>query len=198
MPKGAFQDCCCQWPLPCGKPLLIHASTGDPPILAGGFGWVFCEVTAPFLMVLVHRFCLYSPRLETLFPSVLWKSYNQIPLAFKVRFPGNSQSLCWSPGWESWHGVQNLYNSGKTPFVLLFSSLWVTNPAGIGFDFYCGCAPPTVHCVFFFVFGCGMYFCGEFQHPPVNGCSTASCDFGALAEGDECMSYSAILNWKLK
>ena len=98
MPKGAFQDCCCQWPLPCGKPLLIHASTGDPPILAGGFGWVFCEVTAPFLMVLVHRrFCLYSPRLETLFPSVLWKSYNQIPLAFKVRFPGNSQSLCWIP-----------------------------------------------------------------------------------------------------
>ena len=33
----------------------------------------------------------------SLFPPVLWKSYNQIPLAFKVRFPGDSQSLCWIP-----------------------------------------------------------------------------------------------------
>ena len=26
---------------------------------------------------------------------VLWKFYNQIPLTFKVKFPGDSQSLCW-------------------------------------------------------------------------------------------------------
>ena len=26
--------------------------------------------------------------------TVLWKFYNQIPLAFKVRFPGGSESLC--------------------------------------------------------------------------------------------------------
>ena len=29
-----------------------------------------------------------SARLESLFPSVLWKSCKQIPLAFKARFPG--------------------------------------------------------------------------------------------------------------
>ena len=29
--------------------------------------------------------------------SVLWKSYNQIPLVFKVRFPGDSQTLCQIP-----------------------------------------------------------------------------------------------------
>ena len=28
---------------------------------------------------------------------ILWKSYNQIPLVCKVRFPGDCQSLCWIP-----------------------------------------------------------------------------------------------------
>ena len=65
---------------------------------------------------------------------------------------------------------------------------------------------------FFFVFGHGVSFLGGFQHPPVDGCSTASgdfdvlavdgCstasgDFDVLARGDECPSfYSAILNQK--
>ena len=40
----------------------------------------------------------------------------------------------------------------------------------------------------------GIFYCG-FQYPPVNGRSTASCDFGVLTGGDEPMSfYSAILN----
>ena len=39
--------------------------------------------------------------------------------------------------------------------------------------------------------------CGRFQHPPVNGCSTASCDFGALAGRNKHLSfYSTILNRK--
>ena len=32
-------------------------------------------------------------------------------------------------------GLKYLHNSGRNSFVLLFSSLWVTNPAGMGFDF---------------------------------------------------------------
>ena len=28
---------------------------------------------------------------------VLWNSFNQIPIAFKVKFPGSSQFLCWIP-----------------------------------------------------------------------------------------------------
>ena len=36
---------------------------------------------------------------KSLFPPlpVLWKFYNPIPLSFKVKFPGGSQSLCWIP-----------------------------------------------------------------------------------------------------
>ena len=33
-------------------------------------------------------------RLEALFSPVLWKSCNQIPLAFRVKLPGGPQSLC--------------------------------------------------------------------------------------------------------
>ena len=52
-------------------------------------------VTALFPWILVHtRFCLCPPRMESLVPSVLWKSCNQILLTFKGRFPRGSQSLC--------------------------------------------------------------------------------------------------------
>ena len=62
-----------------------------PPTLAGSFGSVSCVVIAPFLWILVHpRFCLCPPRWESLFPPVLWKSYSQTPLAFKVRFARDS------------------------------------------------------------------------------------------------------------
>ena len=41
----------------------------------------------------------------------------------------------------------------------------------------------------------GYLFFGGLQYLPVNGCSTASCSFGALTGGDELTSfYSAILN----
>ena len=48
-------------------------------------GSVSCGVTAPFSWVQVH------------ISSVLWKFCNQITLAFKVKFPGGSQSLCQIP-----------------------------------------------------------------------------------------------------
>ena len=87
--------CCCWRPCPCAEPLPTHAYTGDSPKLAGGFASVSCGVTAPSLWVLVYViFCLCSPRLESLLPLVLWKSYNQILLAFKVRLPEGPQSLC--------------------------------------------------------------------------------------------------------
>ena len=45
---------------------------------------------------------------------------------------------------------------------------------------------------FSFAYGCGVSFFGGIQHSLVDGCSAASCNFGALAE-DECTSFSAIL-----
>ena len=66
--------------------------------------------------------------------------------------------------------------------VLMFSSLLVTHPAGIGIWFCCDLPLLPSRCGFFFLFRRGVSLFGGFQHPSVDGCSTASCDFGALAK----------------
>ena len=61
----------------------------------GKSGSVSFRVTAPFPWVLVcTRFCC---ALQESVSPVLWKFCNQIPLAFKVKFPRGSQSLCLIP-----------------------------------------------------------------------------------------------------
>ena len=98
-----------------------------------------------------------------------WKSCSQIPLAFKVRFPGDSQTLCQVPGLEAWCGVQNLNKSGKTSLVLLFFNL---SPTRWTWDLIIVILPLLLsHCGFFLVFGRGVSFFGGFWGPPVGGCS---------------------------
>ena len=144
MPKQTFPYSCRQPPRPCVEPLLTHTSTGDPLTLAGSFGSTSCGVTHLFLRVLVQaRFGLYLSRLESLFPPVLWKSCNQILLAFKVRFPRDSQSLSqvprlWSLTWCS-EPLQHWDNCG-----IIFLQFVGHPPSGYGIWFYHDCSPPTV------------------------------------------------------
>ena len=134
--------------------------TGDAPALAGIFGSVSCGVTAPFLWVLVcRRPCWCAPRLESLFPPVLWKSYNQIPLSSKPDSMGVPSPFVGSPGWEVWCEVQNLHSSWIT-LLLLFSRLFVTHPVGMGFDFVVIVPCLQSHCGIIFVFGQGVSFFG--------------------------------------
>ena len=87
--------------------------------------------------------CVCPPSLESLFLPVLWKSCDQIPLAFKVRFPGDSQRLCqirWL-GSLTW-GSEPL-QQWRTSLVLFFYSLWVTHLVGIRFHFIVLC--PSYH-----------------------------------------------------
>ena len=66
----------------------------------------------------------------------------------------------------------------------------------MGFDFIVIAPLLPSCCSSFFIFGHEVSFVGGFQGPPVDGCSTTSCNFGVLAGGDEYTSfYSAILNW---
>ena len=87
---------------------------------------------------------LLVPSKTGIFPPVLWKSYNQIPLAFKVRFPGDSQSLCWIPRlgsltwgseisqqWENFFAISVLQFVGHPP-----SGLW---------DLILSCSHPSYH-----------------------------------------------------
>ena len=67
---------------------------------------------------------------------------------------------CWPAGQIPWGfpiplSHQNLHHSGRTSLVL-FSSLWVTHPGGMGFDFIVIVPLLLSCCVFFFVFGCGF------------------------------------------
>ena len=107
--------------------------------------------------------CFCPPRLESLFPSVHWKAYNQIPLAPKAIFPGCPQLLCQVPVWEDWCGIQNLHNSMRTSLVLLFSSLWVTQPEGMRFGLVVIVPLLPSHCSFFFVFGWRYLFLMNFS-----------------------------------
>ena len=127
MSKGNFSDNCSQSPIPEMSPCSpIHPQETlqhQHVVLV-----VSCWVTAPFFWVLVQaKFCLCPPRLEFL---VLWKSCNQILLAFKVRLSGDSQPLCWvqvprlgslacgselSKQWESFFGIMVIQFAGHSP-----------------------------------------------------------------------------------
>ena len=68
------------------------------PTPAGSFGPASDMGHFSFLLGLgACKILFCPPRLESLFPLVLWKSCNQVPLAFRVIFPRGSQSVCWTP-----------------------------------------------------------------------------------------------------
>ena len=153
-------------PLPCGEPLLTHASTGGPPTLANSFGSVSCGVTASLLWILVHpKFFLCHPSLESLSPLVLWKACNHILLALKARFPGDSQSLCQIPrlGSLTWRSEpsqrwENLFGS-----IVLQS---VGRPPGrYGVRVYRDCALAAISLWRLCLWMWGVFFCG-LQRPP--------------------------------
>ena len=93
MPTGASQDCCCQCPCPCGRLLLINASQETLKQSQAGLAQslVGSLLLPPGFWGTQGFVCALQ---ESLFPPALWKLCNQIPLTFKVRFPGDSQFLC--------------------------------------------------------------------------------------------------------
>ena len=138
--------------------------------------------------------CVYPPRVESLFPPVLSKSCNQIPLAFKVWYCRNSSSCCQTPrlGSLTWGSELSLQWMDFCGIIVLH---FVSHPpSSYGIWFYCGCAPPTVSLWLLLCLDVGYLF-GEFQCLPVDDCSAVSCDSGVLVRGSESTSFfSAILN----
>ena len=139
--------------------------------------------------------CVCPPRVESLFPPVLLKSCNQIPLAFEVWFSGNSSSRCCSHrlGSLTWGSEPSLHWVDFCGIcVLQFVS---QPPSSYGIWFYFDCVPPTISLWLLLCLWMWGIFFGEFHCLPVNDCSAVSCDSGALAGGSESTSfYSAILN----
>ena len=105
------QDCCIQCPWHCSWPLSTHTSARDSRTPTGKSGLVTCGVTAPFSCA-QGFVCAHQESASR----VLWKFCNQIPLAFRVKFPGGSQSLCRIPSlgnllWslELWQQCENFF-----------------------------------------------------------------------------------------
>ena len=121
MPVGTSQECCCHCPAADYCWLSLHRR---PSNTSGRSFSVSCRATDPCLWVLLWtRFCLDPPRVESLFSSALWKSCNQIPLAFKV-----SQTL-WGflvslldP--QAGKPYLNLHNRNMWTFTMVREPLW--------------------------------------------------------------------------
>ena len=134
----------CQCPCACGEPLPIHASTGCPPTLVGSF------VQSPVGLVLLSSgtWCrqgfICALQAWSLISPVLWKSYNQGLLAFKFRFPGDSQSPCQilRLGRLTWDSEPS--QSGRTSLVFIALQFVGHPPSRYGIWFYCDCAPPAI------------------------------------------------------
>ena len=148
-------------------PAHPHLHRG-PPTLAGGFDSVSCGITAPFLWVLVSiKFCLCLPRLEFRFPQcygspVIKSHWPSMPDSLGIPSPfvrSRRGSLMWGSEPSQREGP---LTSGRTSLVLLFSSLWVTYTASMGFDFI-EIVPLLPSCCSFFVFGRRVSFLGGFQ-----------------------------------
>ena len=117
-----------------------------PSNISGYFGIsLLCSYCSFSLSLGAHNvfFCVCALQAWSLFLPVLWKSCDQIPLAFKVRFPGDSQRLCQIPWLGSLTWGSEPLQQWRTSLVLFFYSLWVTHLVGIRFHFIVLC--PSYH-----------------------------------------------------
>ena len=110
-------------------PVVSHSSPphppGDPPPVVGKSCSVSYWITSSSWVLMCPLLCVCPPRVESLFPPVLPKSCNQIPLPFKVWFSRNSSSRCWttrfgSLTWGSEPSLQWLDFCG----IIVLQRLW--------------------------------------------------------------------------
>ena len=104
---------------------------------------------------------------ESLFPQVPWKFCNQIPLFFKVRFPGDSQSLCQilRLGSLMW-GLEHLQQCEKFFGTIVLPVCGSPTWRVILMWLY----PPTISLLLLLCPWTWSIFFGGFQRPPVDGC----------------------------
>ena len=163
--------------------LPTHAPAGEPQALL----WGHCSFPlGPGAYIGFNFLC--PSRVESLFLPVPWRSCNQITLDFKVRFPGDSQSLCQIPrlGRPMWDfGPSQQCKNVLGIIVLQFVG---RQSSGYRIWFYHDCSPPTILLWFLLCPWMWDVFLWWVQCLSVDGCST-SCDCGVLAGDNECMSF---------
>ena len=108
-----------------------------PSKITGVLGSISCHCSFP--LGLDAPILFGPPRLESLFLPVLWKSYNQIPLVFKVRVSGDPQFLCLISRLRNSEPSQHWEN-----FVIIVLQFVGHLPSRYGISFYHDCVLPTI------------------------------------------------------
>ena len=90
--KDLCPHCCIQ----CPNPAAGHCQPMPPPETPGYSQASLAQSPVGTLLLCPGFWCSHAfvCALQESVSPVLWKFYNQIPLASKVKFPGGSQSLC--------------------------------------------------------------------------------------------------------
>ena len=115
----------------------------------------------------------------------------------KVRFPGDSQFLCWilKLGSLMW-GLKPLQQCAN--FLGIIVLQFVSCPTiGYGIWFYCDWVPPTISLQLLLCPWMWALLVWWGTTSSVNGCSTASCDCGVLM-GEETTLHMDITGWSTK
>ena len=96
-PIDSFPNCCCQCLCPCSEPQRPLPLQETLQYQQLGLARCFMGSLLFPLGPSTDESCEHPPIAEFLFPSVLWKSRDQTPLAFKAIFSGDFSSHCQNP-----------------------------------------------------------------------------------------------------
>ena len=104
-------------------------------------------------------------------------------LSFRVRFPGNSQSLCWIPKLGSLTWGSEPSQQWEIFFAIIVLQ-FVGHPLGRVWDLILSWLWPCYHLFVASSLSLGVgYLFWWIQRPPVHGCSATSCNFVAFFLG---------------
>ena len=145
---------------------MTHTSTGDPPMLASRLGSVSYGVTDHFSWVSVQQDFVCVLQVWSLFPPLLWKSYNQISVAFKIRFPVDPLSLCWITRLGSLMWGSEPSQQWENFFAIIVLQFLGCPPGRYGFDFIMTAPLIPSHCSSFSL-DMDIFF---FSWAPVSSC----------------------------
>ena len=125
--NGGLQDSSHQWVLPSSSatsvlvPAVSHSCLPPPQETLQDQQVSLAQAPVKSLLFplgpVCTRPCGHPPRVESLFPPVLWHFGNQAPLAFKAKCSGGSSPDAGPLGWEAWRGAQSSHSYGRTSAI---------------------------------------------------------------------------------
>ena len=201
MPRGTFQEDPSLWWAPASPRLCRRPQT-----------WQGAVVQSPMRLLLlssgswcIHNFVCALQEWSLCFTHSSGRPIIKSHWPWRPDFLVIPSLFVRSPNWEAWLGPcedsePSQWCKDFFSFIVLQSVGHPPGSYGIWFDRDCTTDTMSYLTLRFplCLWTWGIFFCG-FQCPPVDGCSTVSCNSGALADRDEhrCF-YSAILNWNLR